>query len=206
MKGLVIIGASGHGKVAADIAAKIGYEKIVFLDDNYLIKDCLYYPVVGSVKDAREYMGFDFFVAVGDGKTRKIIQEDLIKEGCNIVSLFHPEATISSFVNIGVGTIVVAGAVINSGTIIGSGCIVNTSSSIDHDCRIGNYSHVAVGAHLAGGVEVGSGSWIGAGAIINNQVFICENCMIGAGAVVIHNIEIPGTYMGIPAKRKQREI
>ena len=57
---------------------------------------------------------------------------------------------------------------------------------------------------MAGGVEVGSGSWIGAGAIINNQVFICENCMIGAGAVVIHNIEIPGTYMGIPAKRKQR--
>ena len=26
MKGLVIIGASGHGKVAADIAAKMGYK------------------------------------------------------------------------------------------------------------------------------------------------------------------------------------
>ena len=33
MKQLVIIGASGHGKVVADIAKKNGYEQIVFLDD-----------------------------------------------------------------------------------------------------------------------------------------------------------------------------
>ena len=33
-KQLVIIGASGHGKVIADIAEKNRYEKIVFLDDN----------------------------------------------------------------------------------------------------------------------------------------------------------------------------
>ena len=34
MNKLVIIGASGHGKVIADIAIKSGYEEIVFLDDN----------------------------------------------------------------------------------------------------------------------------------------------------------------------------
>ena len=34
MKKLIIIGASGHGKVIADIAIKNGYETIVFLDDN----------------------------------------------------------------------------------------------------------------------------------------------------------------------------
>ncbi len=31
---LIIIGASGHGKVIADIAVKNGYEDIVFLDDD----------------------------------------------------------------------------------------------------------------------------------------------------------------------------
>lgn len=31
MKTLGIIGASGHGKVVADIAKKLGYEEIVFL-------------------------------------------------------------------------------------------------------------------------------------------------------------------------------
>lgn len=34
MKKIAIVGASGHGKVVADIAKKNGYESIVFLDDN----------------------------------------------------------------------------------------------------------------------------------------------------------------------------
>ena len=41
MKKLAIIGASGHGKVIADIAVKNGYEEIVFLDDNPELKDVL---------------------------------------------------------------------------------------------------------------------------------------------------------------------
>lgn len=38
-KKLVIIGASGHGKVIADIAKKNGYHEIVFLDDNETIHE-----------------------------------------------------------------------------------------------------------------------------------------------------------------------
>ena len=34
LKKLIIIGASGHGKVVADIAKMNGYEEIVFLDDD----------------------------------------------------------------------------------------------------------------------------------------------------------------------------
>ena len=47
-KGLMIIGASGHGKVIADIAEKNGYTEIFFLDDNDTIKYCGNYPVVGK--------------------------------------------------------------------------------------------------------------------------------------------------------------
>ena len=38
---IVIVGASGHGKVIADIANKNGYTEIVFLDDNASIKEPL---------------------------------------------------------------------------------------------------------------------------------------------------------------------
>ena len=48
MKKLVIIGASGHGKVIADIAKKNGYEDIIFLDDNESIKECGGYSVMGT--------------------------------------------------------------------------------------------------------------------------------------------------------------
>ena len=36
---LVIVGASGHGKVVADIAQLNGYTDIVFLDDNKSVGD-----------------------------------------------------------------------------------------------------------------------------------------------------------------------
>ena len=40
MKRLLIIGASGHGKVVADIARLNGYQEIVFLDDNPEVRRC----------------------------------------------------------------------------------------------------------------------------------------------------------------------
>ena len=60
---------------------------------------------------------------------------------------------------------------------------------------------MAVGAHLCGTVHVGKRTWIGAGATVSNNIIICNNCMVGTGAVVISNIEAPGTYVGVPAKR-----
>ena len=48
MNTLVILGASGHGKVIADIGLKNEYENILFLDDNATGK-CLGFPIVGTI-------------------------------------------------------------------------------------------------------------------------------------------------------------
>ena len=50
MNTLVILGASGHGKVIADIGLKNEYENILFLDDNATGK-CLGFPIVGTYED-----------------------------------------------------------------------------------------------------------------------------------------------------------
>lgn len=94
-----------------------------------------------------------------------------------------------------------ANAVINSASILGKGVIVNTGSTIDHDCRIGNYVHAAPGSHISGTVFIGDRVWVGVGSCIVNNVSICEECVIGAGAAVIGDIERKGTYVGVPAKR-----
>lgn len=197
MKRLVIIGASGHGKVIADIGKKNGYQDIVFLDDNSQIRECAGFPVIGNVMDANQIDG-DKIVAIGDALVREKIQSDIK----NVISLVHPSAVVSRRVEIGVGTVVMAGAIINSDAIIGDGCIINTGASVDHDCIIDDYVHVSVGVHIAGTVKIGRGTWIGAGATVINNVNIAENCMIGAGAVVVNSIKYSGTYMGVPAKRR----
>lgn len=202
---LVIIGASGHGKVIADIAVKCGYKDIVFLDDNENVKECAGFPVKGTTANVKEYQKWDFIVAIGDAVVRENIYKNLEKHSFKIVSLIHPDAVISRRVNIGKGTVVMAGAVINSDTTIGKGCIVNTGASVDHDGVVEDFVHISVGAHVAGTVHIGLRTWIGAGAIILNNLNVCTDCMVGAGAVVIKNLDQPGTYIGVPAKQLVKE-
>ncbi|MBM6693270.1 acetyltransferase [Pseudoflavonifractor capillosus] len=200
MRRLAIIGASGHGKVVADIARKNGYCEIVFLDDDESVRECGGYSVIGNSSHAGQ-IDSDVFVGIGNADIRKRIQESIPEE--KLVTLIHPDAVIAEDVVIGVGSIVMAGTVINPGARIGKGCILNTCSSVDHDCEVGDYVHIAVGSHLCGTVSVGDGAWIGAGATVSNNISICSDCLIAAGAVVVKDVDSPGTYMGVPARKIQ---
>lgn len=195
MKKLTIIGASGHGKVIADIAIRNGYREIEFIDEDGVKKECAGFPVVGNSINIGN-INNDIIVAIGNAKDRERIQDKF-----DVTTLIHPQASISRRVKLGEGSVVMAGAVVNSDTSIGKGCIINTGSSVDHDCLIGNYVHVSVGAHVAGNCEINDRVWIGAGAIISNNIRICEDCFIGAGAIVVQDILEKGTYVGCPAKK-----
>ena len=200
---LVIIGASGHGKVVADIAIKMNHWKsIAFLDDNEEVKSCLGFEVIGKTNDFLKYKEeADFIVAIGNNEIRENIQEQIVEQGLSIATLIHPSAIIGTDVKIGTGVVVMAGVVINSSTNIGKGCIINTSSSIDHDNEIGDYVHISPGTNLAGNVRVGKGSWIGIGVSVNNNINISSEVTVGAGAVVVKDICSGGVHIGIPAKR-----
>ncbi len=200
MKRLIVIGAGGHGKVIVDIAKKVGYKDIAFLDDN-ITGEVMGIKVVGKIRKWDKFSkNADFFVAVGNNKIRKKFIEELMANGETVCSLIHPSAVIGTDVEIGYGTCVMAGVVINPCVKIGKGVIVNTSSSVDHDSNIGDYCHIAVGCHVTGTVNVGDNCFLGAGSVIKNNINVCSNCVLGAGAVVVKDIEKEGTYIGIPAK------
>lgn len=200
MKQLVIIGASGHGKVVADIARKTGYEDISFLDDNTALIECGGYPVVGT---SGQYLLFDcdMIVAIGNPQIRERIQDQLERARKQLPVLIHPYACVAENVRIGKGSVVAAGVVINPGARIGRGCIINTCSSVDHDCDVADFVHVSVGAHVAGTCIIGERTWIGAGATVINNINICGGCTIGSGGVVVRNIEKAGTYVGVPVRK-----
>ncbi len=198
MNKLAIVGASGHGKVVADIAVLNGYEDIIFYDDDTSKKECGGYQVKGTYDDAIK-SDRDIFIAIGNADIRRRMLRGVDPKRLPI--LIHPSAVIDHDVKIGKGTVIMAGVVINSDANIGDGVIINTCSSVDHDCVIRDFVHVSVGAHLSGTIDVGEGVWIGAGATISNNISICNNCMIGVGAVVVEDISVTGTYVGVPARR-----
>lgn len=197
---LAVIGASGHGKVVADVAKSLScYDEIAFLDDSVPKNSEIKY--IGKCDVAADLIEqYDFIVAIGNQYTRRRITEKLVRMGAFFATLIHKNAVIGSDVVIGSGSVIMAGTVINASSKIGVGCIINTCASVDHDCVLGDYVHIAVGAHLCGTVNVGNDTWIGAGTTVINNISITNDCTVGAGSVVVKNIMVNGMYYGVPAK------
>ncbi|BAC14847.1 acetyltransferase [Oceanobacillus iheyensis HTE831] len=202
-KKLLIIGASGHGKVIADIAKKMNqWDEIAFLDDNQSINNCIGLKVIGISSDFVNYINdYQIVVGIGNNNVRENIYNQLEFLDATVATLIHPDAVIGFNVNIGKGSVVMAGTVINSCTKIGKGCIINTGATIDHDNCIGDFVHISPGVHLAGTVIIGKSSWLGIGSIVNNNVDITKECIIGANSFVKENIKESGTYVGVPTRR-----
>lgn len=200
---LIIIGASGHGKVVAEIAEiNKEYANIYFMDDFSDIKEFHGYRNLGSTKQIDKYKDkADFFVAIGDNSVRKDKLEALIKENYSIPTIIHPDTVISNTAYIGKGTVVMAGAIINASVKVNIGTIINTNSSIDHDSTVGKYTHISPGTTIAGSVSIGDEVWIGINASVINNITICDNVVVGAGSLVLENIEKCGTYVGIPVRK-----
>jgi len=199
MKQVVIIGASGHGKVVADIVEKSGNIVRGFLDDNgtgYIFG----YNILGQVCDYNKYASeCEFVIAIGNNSIRENIANKL-----NQVKLFtaiHPTACMAKDIMIGQGTVIMANAVINSSAKIGCNCIINTGTIVEHDNFIGDYVHLSPKVALGGTVNIGKSTHIGIGATVRNNITIGDNCIVGAGAVVVNDILYSGTYIGVPAKR-----
>jgi sugar O-acyltransferase (sialic acid O-acetyltransferase NeuD family) len=200
---LLIIGASGHGKVVADIALKMNkWQSIVFLDDDESLRTSMGIKIIGSSDEISEHINeYEIFVGIGNNITRQKIHEMLETLGASIPVLIHPNAVVGEQVDFGNGTVVMAGAVVNCCTRIGKGCIINTGSTIDHDNFIEDYVHISPGSHLAGTVKIGQGSWLGISSVVSNNVEVTKDCIVGAGSVVIKDITESGIYVGVPVRR-----
>jgi sugar O-acyltransferase (sialic acid O-acetyltransferase NeuD family) len=138
---------------------------------------------------------------MGDATSRWRIYTEHRDRGRDYVTLVSARACIGPDVRLGTGTVVMDHAAVNAGTELGEACIVNTGAVVEHDCRIGNNVHIGPNATVCGGVQIEDHCLIGAGATIIPGARVAAGSIIGAGAVVASDLERPGTYVGVPAKR-----
>jgi len=204
MKGLLVLGAGGHGKVVAEVAEAAGdWQKIAFLDDRHKALDgTLRWPILGGLDDFSSFRSnySHAIVAIGDASLRLRWLERVVANGFHAPVLMHPTAWVSPSASLGRGSVVMANAVVQAEVKLGEGSIVNTAASVDHDCIIGNGVHICPGVNLGGDVKVGNGSWLGIGCSVVQGIKIGKSVTVGAGAVVINDIKDGLTVVGIPAK------
>lgn len=201
---LYLLGGGGHAKVLLSIVELIEYNKIIILDDDEkkVGKSISGYPIQKMSKYYDKFI--KAVVSVGNNKTRKEIVKRFPK--AQWTTLIHPHSYVHSSVEIGKGSVICAGVVIQPDVRIGEHVIVNTGATIDHDNRIQDFVHIAPGVHTAGKVTINEGTFLGIGSSVVPCKTIGAWSTIGAGAVVICDIPRDVTAVGIPAEAKMRNF
>jgi sugar O-acyltransferase (sialic acid O-acetyltransferase NeuD family) len=205
---VVVIGCAGHARVVLEILESDKNFQVVGLLDTFkpITTSVQGYQVIGSDDDLPALFAANIcdgvFVAVGDNWVRSQIVKR-IKElvpHAQFVTAIHRSAQISPNVSIGSGTVIMAGVVVNTGCKIGEFCILNTSSSLDHDSTMKDFSSLAPRAVTGGTVEIGAFTAIAIGAVVSHAIKIGEHTVIGASATVLKEIPDLVVAYGTPAR------
>jgi sugar O-acyltransferase (sialic acid O-acetyltransferase NeuD family) len=201
-----VYGASGHGKVVADILVSKGDAEFAgFVDDREELRGTkvLGFPVFGDNEWLRQETSKSrvaIALGVGDSRCRQLLADRCSRWQIDILTLVHPAATVSRTAEMCRGAVVMAGAVVNPDAKVGTGAIVNTGAVVEHDAEVGDYAHLAPNAAMGGASQLGAFSHLGLGAVVRECIRIGHHTTVGAGAAVVKNLPDHVVAIGVPAR------
>lgn len=195
----VVCGAGGHAKVVIACVEAAGGDVVGVLDDDpdMVGRLILGRRVMGPIRQDLLPSGVLPIIGIGSNTGRREIAARLRGPFGRAV---HPSAVVHSSVDLGEGTVVMAGVVVQPECRIGRHVILNTMASVDHDGVIGDFAHVAPGCHLSGQVTLGDGVLMGVGSAAMPGAIVGAWSIAGAGATVIGRLPAGVTAVGTPAK------
>lgn len=123
---------------------------------------------------------------------------------CDFPNLIHPNASFDTRPNkvqFGEGNIICSMNILTTDILLGNFVHLNLDCTVGHDSVFGDFSTISPGVHVSGNVQISERVFIGTGSVIIENISICSDVIIGAGSVVTKEISLPGTYIGIPARR-----
>lgn len=199
-----VYGASGHGKVVADILLTQRVAVAGFIDDAVPTSsaEILGLRILGDgnwlFQEAKRRR-VTVALGIGDNASRRRIAERCMASGVELLTVVHSSAVLASSAQLSPGVVVMAVAVVNPDAHIGVGAIINTAAIVEHDCRVGDFAHLSPNATMGGCAQVGNLSWLGLGAKVIHGVTVGSGTIIAAGSVVVRDIPDQVVAMGIPA-------
>ena len=210
MKKIIVFGTGLNSRIVLNEIENLKeYKFIGFIDD--IFKKQLFTlsnkktSYLGKISDLNKYFDNNTYgiISWGDNFKRKEIVKNVysISKKFRWASIVSKKSIISKKVNIGEGTLIMPGVVINFNSNIGRHCIINTNSTIEHDNRFDDYSSCGPGVTTSGNVTVGELSYLGVGSSIMHGVAILNNTVIGGQSYVNKDCASDGVYYGVPAKK-----
>lgn len=203
---LIVYGCGGHGRVVAEAAIAAGVDVLGFIDTDSDLsgRDVDGLAVLGSNEvealAVSSRLDAKLILGIGSNVARRTTFHTLARQGARFATIVHPTAWISPRATVGVGTVVMAGCIVQTQATIGDNVILNTASHVDHDVVVGSHSHLSPGVAVGGRVVIGDGCHLAVGVSVRNNVTIGANTTIGVGAAVVSSIPADVVAVGVPAR------
>lgn len=195
-KQIVLLGGGGHCRSCIDVIELGGEYAIAGIIETAAKRnqhqELLGYSIIGTDADlsaiARKY---SCLITVGQIKNvdpRRRLFEQLQDLEASMPVIISPLAHVSGHAEIGPGSIIMHGAIINAGARIGKNCIINSQALIEHDAVIADHCHISTGAIVNGGTIVGTESFLGSRSVTYEYIEIGAQSLIGGGTIVRKSI------------------
>ena len=192
MKPVLLIGCGGHARSLIDLiesAPDWCIHGLVGLPEQ-VGSSLLGYQVIGCDADLPALRAEcpAAVLAIGqvpDPVPRQRVAAELELLEFQLPVLISAHAVVSRHAQLGPGTTVGHGVIVNASASVGAHCILNSRALIEHDAHIGDHCHISTGVLVNGGVRLGSGSFIGSGAMLRDGLELPPHTVIGAGKRVM---------------------
>ena len=203
-KSIIIFGSGGKGRSVLDTSRAGNREVYGFIDStkevNQIINDT---KVLGGedLLDDRELLNsFEFIVAISDQNRRKQIATKILDGGGTLGVVIHPSAIVSPYAEIGGGTVISPFVYLGANAMIGQYCLISGHATVGHDVTFEDGVQIGPGAILDGWVYCEERANVYTGAIVVPRVRIGARTVVGAGAVVLKDVPVGVTVVGVPAR------
>lgn len=185
---LLIYGSQDFSRTVADLAKDCDHEVVGFVDD-FNESDA----IVGTSRSIiRSHPPDCYGVAMAIGyrnlPARLAAWQAMRRAGYTTPSLIHPRAYIGREVDLGMGVMVMAGAIVDVRAKLGDIAVVWPGACLNHDARVGINTFLSPNSTICGHASVGSSCFIGA-----------------AAAVVDHGVVPDGSFVQMSARWTRRE-
>ena len=200
---ILLIGAGGHAQACIDVIEQHEQFSVAGLigmpgEMNAQLQG---HPIIGTDDDlsqlAKTYQHALIVTGQIESSENRIrLFQRVTDLGFELPVIIAADAYVSRYATIGLGTIVMHGAIVNAGVKVGCNCIVNTRALLEHGAVIEDHCHISTGTILNGDVTIGAGCFIGSGSIIKEGISIGNDSVVVMGLSVRHTLANNTRYVG----------
>ena len=193
---IILIGAGGHALSCIDVIEqenKYNIHGLIGLKDE-VGKKISGYDVIASDDELTSLVKEVKYALITLGQMKNVDQRvelfNRVNElGFKLPTIISPHSYVSQHSEIGIGTIIMHGAIVNLGAKIGYNCVINSRALVEHGTQIADHCHISTGAILNGDCVVESKSFVGSGAIVKQGITIKTSSFVNMGQIVTKNFD-----------------